>query len=143
MTLKIKDKKLFWGNCFRQFLNNEKFWITWVFLWMKDPDRYSSDPKRQVPVHFFQIRIQFGFGSGSQWLQKTGSGSATLVKTSPNPQLYDKLQTFLCEILISSYDKMFSLKTIYYFCWFCLKDNLNPQILTIVINILISSAFNI
>ena len=35
MRLKIKDKKLFGRNC---ILDNEKIWITGVFLWIKDPD---------------------------------------------------------------------------------------------------------
>ena len=43
MTLKIKDKKIILTKLlFRQLYNNEKIWITRVFLWLKDPDPVFS-----------------------------------------------------------------------------------------------------
>ena len=67
MTLKIRDKKLFWRNCYLDNLYNEKIRNTRIFLWIKDldpdsgsgifPDPDPGDPKRPDPnpQHWYQL----------------------------------------------------------------------------------------
>ena len=69
MTLNIKDKKNYFDeSVFQTNLYNEKVRITWVFLWIKDPDsvpvfsrkdqiRPDPDPKG-VFVHYTQHFIR-------------------------------------------------------------------------------------